>query len=127
MNINFDELLARVTDFIKNETQTDTIVGKQFTLGEYSCVPIIRARMGFGTGGGEGSGPKNEGSGEGMGIGAGVMVEPIGFLVTRGDEIQFLGATRHSGMDNALEKMPDLLEKLIDSRKEVKEKELEKA
>ena len=127
MNINFDELLTRVTDFLKNETQTETIVGDPFTLGEFSCVPIIRARMGFGTGGGEGSGPKNEGMGEGAAIGAGVMVEPIGFLVTRGDEIHFLGANRHSGMDTALEKLPDLLGKWMDNRKEVEQKKLQKA
>ena len=127
MNINFEDLLKRVTEFIKSETKTDTVVGKQFTIGEYTCVPIIRARMGFGTGGGEGVGPKNEGKGEGAGIGAGVSIEPIGFLATRGDKITFLGATKHSGMDTAMEKMPDILEKLIDSRGKVKEKELEKA
>lgn len=127
MNINFEELIKRVTDFIKSETKTDTIVGKQFSLGEFSCVPIIRARMGFGTGGGEGTGPKDTGKGEGAGIGAGVMIEPIGFLVSRGETINFLGATKHSGMDTAIEKMPDILEKLIDSRSQVKEKELEQA
>lgn len=124
MNVNFEALLQRVTEFIQSETKTDTVVGQAFTLGEYTCVPIIRARMGFGTGGGEGAGPKNEGKGEGAMLGAGVVVEPIGFLATRGESISFLGATKHSGFDSALEKMPDLLEKLIDNRTEVKKEEL---
>ena len=126
MNINFDDLLKHVTDFLHNETKTDTIVGKQFTLGEFTCVPIIRARMGFGTGGGEGSGPKDTGQGEGAAIGAGVSIEPIGFLVSRGESIHFLGATKHSGLDTAVEKLPDLLEKFIDNRTITREKELER-
>ncbi|MEL6256960.1 MAG: GerW family sporulation protein [Bacteroidota bacterium] len=117
MNINFEELLSQVTEFIQSETKTDTIIGKQFSLGEFTCVPIIRARMGFGTGGGEGKGPGNEGQGEGAAIGAGVSIEPIGFLVSRADDIHFLGATKHSGMDTALEKLPDLLEKMIENRR----------
>jgi uncharacterized spore protein YtfJ len=125
MNVNFEELIQRVADFIKSETRTETVVGQQFQLGDFTCVPIIRARMGFGTGGGEGTGPKDTGSGEGAALGAGVSIEPVGFLVSRGADISFLGATKHSGVETAFEKMPDLLEKLIESRGKVKEKELQ--
>ena len=123
MNLNFEELIQRVADFLKSETRTETVVGQPFQLGDFTCVPIIRARMGFGTGGGEGTGPKDTGSGEGAALGAGVSIEPVGFLVAQGGEISFIGATKHSGVEAAFEKVPDLLEKLIDSRSKVKMQE----
>ena len=64
--LNVEEMLNKVTDFIHEETNTTTVVGKEFTLGEYTCVPVIRVGLGFGSGGGEGKDPK-KGAGEGGG------------------------------------------------------------
>ena len=59
--------------------------------------------MGFGSGGGEGSEAKSR-KGEGLGAGAGMGIEPLGFLVTKGDEISFLEAGRAHGLAAAYEK-----------------------
>lgn len=67
--------------------------------------------MGFGSGGGGGSESK-EREGEGMGAGAYVGIEPIGFLVTKGDEIPFIEAGKAHGLSAAFEKVPELIEKL---------------
>ena len=85
MELHFEELLGKITDFIKTEAKTETVVGQQFDLGEFKCVPVIKVGMGFGSGGGEGTERKGS-KGEGMGAGAGVGIEPIGFLVSKGDE-----------------------------------------
>lgn len=116
MNINMEELLPKITDFLKSEAKTETIIGEQFQLGEYSCVPVIRLGMGFGSGGGEGEDPK-QGHGEGMGVGGGMGMEPIGFLVTRGEEIKFLPTRDKGGLATAFEKAPDLLEKYMNQQK----------
>lgn len=58
MELHFEELLGKVTDFIKSEAKTETVVGEQFELGEFKCVPVIKVGMGFGSGGGEGAEPK---------------------------------------------------------------------
>ena len=120
MELHFDELLEKITDFLKSEAQTKTIMGEQFQLGEFSCVPVIRVGMGFGSGGGEGNDPK-KGHGEGGGAGAGVTVEPIGFLVSKGDEISFLSAVKSTGFSAVFEKVPDLIEKLTEKKKEAAE------
>ncbi len=70
MELHFEELLGKITDFIKSEAQTKTIIGEQFQLGEFSCVPVIKVGMGFGSGGGEGRDPK-KGEGHGGGVGRG--------------------------------------------------------
>ena len=115
MELHFEELLKQVTDFIKTEAKTETVVGEMFELGEFKCVPVIKVGIGFGSGGGEGF-EKKDLKGEGMGAGAGVGIEPIGFLVTKGDEISFIETGKAHGLSAAFEKLPDLIEKVYNKR-----------
>ena len=48
MKENFDEVLGKVTDFLRTEAKTETVIGKEFILGEFTCVPVIRMGLGFG-------------------------------------------------------------------------------
>ena len=124
---NLNEVLAKITEFLKSEVKTETIVGQQFKLGEFTCVPLMSVGLGFGGGGGEGKGKadsKGEGEGTGAGAGAGMGMGPVGFLVTKGDQIQFISTHSSKGLSAAFEKLPDLLEKYFE--KNVK-KETEKA
>jgi len=119
MKESFDEVLGKVTDFLKNETKTETVIGQTFELGEFKCVPVIRVGMGFGFGGGEGEGDapnKGHGKGGGSGTGAGVGVEPMGFLITRGDQISFIPTKSSKGLAAAFEKVPELLEKYFEKK-----------
>ncbi|NND63241.1 MAG: sporulation protein [Flavobacteriaceae bacterium] len=120
MDLHFEELLTKITEFIKSEAKTETVVGEQFVLGEFKCVPVIKVGMGFGSGGGEGT-EKNTKKGQGMGAGAGVGIEPLGFLVTKGDEISFIEAGKAHGLSAAFEKVPDLIEKIYTSKNKKEE------
>ena len=115
MDLHFEELLEKITEFMKTEANTETVVGKPFELGEFKCVPVIRIGMGFGSGGGEGTEVK-KGKGQGGGAGAGMGIEPIGFLVIKEDHISFLPAGKSTGLAAAFEKVPDLIEKLAQQR-----------
>ena len=115
MELHFEELLKQITDFIKNETKTETVVGAPFDLGEFKCVPVIKVGIGFGSGGGEGF-EKKDLKGEGMGAGAGVGMQPIGFLVTKGENISFLEAGKTLGLAALFEKVPDLVENIAKMR-----------
>ncbi|PBQ30557.1 sporulation protein [Sphingobacteriaceae bacterium] len=117
---NLDEVLSKVTEFLKSEAKTETIIGEQFKLGEFTCVPVMSVGIGFGGGSGEGKGnAKNQAEGEGTGVGgaAGLGMGPVGFLVTHGNEIQFVPARANKGLSAAFEKIPGLLEKLFDQKK----------
>jgi uncharacterized spore protein YtfJ len=120
MELHFEEMLGKITEFMKSEANTETVVGKAFELGEFTCVPVIKLGMGFGSGGGEGT-EAQKGKGQGAGGAAGMGLEPIGFLVTKGDQISFLQAGKTSGLAAAFEKVPDLIEKLVRDRKKEEE------
>jgi uncharacterized spore protein YtfJ len=118
MQTNFEEVLAQVTGFLKSEAKTETVVGKEFKLGEFTCVPVIRVGLGFGYGGGEGE-DQTKAHGGGSGAGAGIGIEPMGFLVSRGADISFVPAKHSKGLAAAFEKMPDVLEKFLEFKEEV--------
>ncbi|HYV90581.1 MAG TPA: GerW family sporulation protein [Chitinophagales bacterium] len=117
---NLNEVLGNISEFLKSEAKTETIIGQQFKLGEFTCVPVMSVGLGFGGGGGEGKGnAKNTGEGEGTGTGAGagMGMGPVGFLVTKGDEIQFIPTRSSKGLSAVFEKVPDLIEKFMDKKK----------
>lgn len=117
MSKDINELVSKLTDFLKQEAKTETVVGKEFKLGEFTCVPVMRLGLGLGYGGGEGRDDKK--AGEGVGGGAGFGMDPIGFLVSRGTEISFVPSRPTSGFSKAMERIPDVLEKFVSAtRKE---------
>lgn len=115
MELHFEELLSKITDFMKSEIKTETVIGEPFELGEFKCVPVIKVGLGFGSGGGEGVEAKGQ-KREGMGVGGGIGIEPIGFLVSRGENISFLAAGKTHGLSAMFEKVPDLIEKMMKNR-----------
>jgi uncharacterized spore protein YtfJ len=119
MTFNLEETVKRLTDFLKTEAKTETVVGQSFQLGEFACVPVIRFGIGLGYGGGEGKAAKQgktDGEGTGGGGGGGVGVEPIGFLATRGDQISFIPTRSSKGISSMFEKVPDLIEKIMEKK-----------
>lgn len=111
--------LHEVTELIKNEVKTETVVGKPFALGEYTCVPVMRIGLGLGAGGGEGS-DKHKAAGAGGGAGGGFGVDPLGFLVTHKEEISFIPTHTSKGLSAAIEKVPDVLNRFMDMREKEK-------
>ncbi len=110
MEIGIEELTNKVLEQLKTIAQTETVIGQQFNIGEFTCVPIIRINLGFGSGGAGGEAPK-QGKGTGGGIGGGVTISPVAFLVTRGDWIQILNVGKGKGVESILEKIPDIIDK----------------
>ena len=120
MALNHEETVKQLTDFLTNEAKTDTVIGQSFQLGEFTCVPVIKFGIGIGYGGGEGHGDspgKGKGEGTGIGGGGGLGVAPIGFLVTRSDQISFIPTHISTGLGAAFEKVPELLEKFMGNQK----------
>ena len=115
--MNFETMLQRLTEFIQKEAKTETVIGEPFQLGEFNCIPVIRLGVGFGSGGGSGDSVKT-GKGEGGGAGAGIGIDPIGFLVTKDNEISFISTHQNKGLSAIFDKIPDLLEKMAKNKKE---------
>lgn len=115
MNNNVNDLMAKLTDFLKNEAKTETVIGQQFQLGEFSCVPVIGVGFGLGA---AGNANKAKGDVESEAGGAGVGMASIGFLISKGEHIQFLSARPASALSTAFEQVPALLDKYLASKKE---------
>ncbi|ERM84685.1 hypothetical protein P872_23535 [Rhodonellum psychrophilum GCM71 = DSM 17998] len=115
METNFNVVIEKLTEFLHREAKTGTVVGEQFILGEFTCVPVVRVGMGLGSGGGEGDSSKN-GKGQGLGAGVGMGIEPIGFLVTKGSEISFISTHQEKGISKMFDKVPDLIKTLLQKK-----------
>lgn len=123
MKFNMEESVKQMTEFLKTEATTETVMGQPFQLGEFTCVPVIKFGLGLGYGGGEGEGPadgKSKAEGNGGGAGGGIGIAPTGFLVTRGDQISFIAAQNNKGLSAAFEKVPELIEKFMDKKNKEK-------
>ncbi|MGP8215765.1 MAG: GerW family sporulation protein [Bacteroidia bacterium] len=117
---NLNDVLGKISEFLKSEAKAETIIGQQFKLGDYTCVPVMRIGIGFGGATGEGKGNAKsiaEGMGTGLGSGGGVGMGPVGFLVTKGSEIEFIPVSSGKGLSAAFAKLPELLENFIERNK----------
>jgi len=118
MAINLEESIKQLTDFLKSEAKTETVIGQSFPLGEFTCIPVMKFGIGVGYGGGEGHGdaPTGKGEGTGMGAGGGIGVEPIGFLTTRGEQISFISTRTGKSMGEIFEKVPEMINKMMEKK-----------
>jgi uncharacterized spore protein YtfJ len=116
MNTKLNEMMTDIATFLKNEANTKTVVGETFKLGNFDCVPVIRVGMGFGSGTGERDLPRKEHD-EGIGAGVGMGIEPIGFLVTNMETIQFIPTKSSPGIAKIFEAAPNLIEKYFEGKR----------
>ncbi len=126
METNFEQLLEKLASQVKSMASTETILGEEFQMGPFTCKPVIRVGLGFGGGNGEGDDPRHKGKGKGLGAGAGIGVSPVGFLVTKGDEISFIPANNKKGLSDLIDKVPDLIEKVTEMKSKQEESAKEK-
>jgi uncharacterized spore protein YtfJ len=126
MEIKIDELLDKVSAHVKDLANTETILGEEFKIGEFTCRPVIKVGTGFGSGAGTGDDPKRKMKGTGGGAGAGIGIVPLGFLTAKGDEISFIAVDKKTALSTLFEKVPDLVEKVAEMKnKENKKSEKE--
>jgi uncharacterized spore protein YtfJ len=117
MEVNIEDLLDKVSQHVKTIASTETVLGEEFKLGEYTCRPVIKVGTGFGSGAGVGDDPKGKNKGTGAGAGAAMGVVPVGFLAARGDQITFIPVDRKSPLSNLVDKVPDLVDKFAEMKK----------
>lgn len=118
METNSENVFNKVSDNLKELIKTETIVGEEFTIGEYTCKPVIKVGVGFGTGNGKGEKGNKNMHGEHSGAGAGLGIAPVGFLATKGGEISFIPANNKNGLSSIFEKVPNLIEKIMEMKNE---------
>ena len=82
METKIDELLDKVSGHVKDLASTKTVLGDEFTLGDFIIRPVIKVGTGFGRGAGTGTDPKKKASGTGTGAAAGLALPSgVSFLM----------------------------------------------
>jgi uncharacterized spore protein YtfJ len=125
MDINIEGLLDKLSGHVKDLANTETILGEEFKIGEFTCRPVIKVGTGYGSGAGEGDDPKGKNKGGGGGAGAAIGITPLGFLTTKGDEIFFIPSEKKTAISSLMEKVPDLVEKVAEMKNKEEKKEEE--
>jgi uncharacterized spore protein YtfJ len=118
MEFKIEELLDKVSGHVKDLASTETVLGEEFKIGGFTCRPVVKVGTGFGSGAGTGDDPKSKAKGTGGGAAAGIGVIPLGFLTTKGDEISFIAVDKKTALSTLFEKVPDLVEKMAEMKKE---------
>lgn len=103
-----EDLVKSLLDELKVIASTETIIGNPFQAGDTSIIPVSRVSMGIGVGGGG-----QDQQRKGVAGGGGVKVEPIAFLVVKDQGVSLLNIGRGKGLDAIYEKVPELVDKIV--------------
>ena len=116
-------VLDAVLSKLRALAETGQTFGEPITVGDTTIVPYVSLKFGLGGGGGgtslqNGTGIDNPGTWGGAG--GGVKVEPMGFLVIRGESVEMLPIERESNQWAAIaEGVLPMLEQWIEQRSQV--------
>ncbi|MEO0854809.1 MAG: spore germination protein GerW family protein [Cyanobacteria bacterium J06648_11] len=94
-----DTVLDAVLTKLRTLAETSQTFGDPITVGDTTIVPYMSLRFGLGGGGGAGNGlPHADANAASMWgtAGGGVKIEPMGFLVIRGDRVDVMPIDRQS-------------------------------
>lgn len=124
------ELMRSTIESVRAVADANTIVGTPIKTGDVTLIPV--SRMSFGVGGGGGDFTiKNQKPGAdnsfGGGSAASAKLEPVAFLVVRGDSVRLLPVAPPPAttVDRVIETVPEVVDKVtgfIEKQQEKKAK-----
>lgn len=126
MNNNISDMLTSSMEKIQKMVDVNTIIGQAVSVGDgVTVVPITKIHIGMGGGGTEfatKSALTSKKDPFGGGLGAGVSIDPVAFLIIKGDSVRMMPVAEPASttVDRIVEQAPDLIDKLadfLDSRK----------
>ena len=116
-----ENLVKTTLTEIEKVLSTKTVVGEPLVMGDTTLVPLISAGFGFGAGGGSGKGEaKQKGEGSAGGTGGGAFVKPVAVVIVtkEGVKVEPIIGSLAGAMEKLGEKIPYLIEKWWEQRKE---------
>lgn len=121
------DLMSATLEKIRAMVDVNAVVGQPIQTGEVTIIPVSKVSFGFASGGsdfiGKNQKPENENT-FGGGSGAGVNINPIAFLVVRGDNVRLLYVA--PPLDGAVDRVVDMVPELVDKVTGFIEKQQEK-
>ena len=128
-----NELMGTTMEKIKTMMDANTIIGDPIQTGDVTLIPVSRLSFGF-AGGGSDFVTKNQKPGTdntfGGGSGASAKLEPVAFLIVRGENVKLLPVAPPPAttVDRVIETVPEVVDKVtafIEKQQEKKAKSVE--
>ena len=114
-----ENLMTTTMESLRDMVDVNTVIGEPISTPDGATViPISRVSFGFVAGGGEyGESQTRQKSGETTdadipfagGAGSGVTVQPMGFLVSKGDQVRLVPAQYCQSIDRLIELIPQAM------------------
>ena len=121
------DLMSATMEKIRTMVDVNTIVGQPILAGEVTNIPVSKVSFGFASGGSDFATKNQKPDADnsfGGGSGAGVNINPIAFLVVRGDTVKLLPVAPPP--DGAVDRVVDMVPELVDKVTGFIEKQQEK-
>ena len=110
---------------VREMVDANTIVGEPVdTVDGIKLIPVSKVSFGF-TGGGGGGKKQESDNGFGGGFGAGVKIDPIAFIVVKGESVKMLHVAPPPAttLDRVIGTVPEVVDKITDFIKDKKDNE----
>lgn len=126
MEHSIHDLLGATMERVRTLVDANTIIGTPIQAGDTTLIPVSKLSFGFGCGGGDfvakGGKPAAPSLNSGGG-GGGAKLDPVAFLIIRGDSIKLLPVTQPTNsVDRIVELVPEVLDKITDFIEKQQEK-----
>ena len=122
-----NEMMSTTMEKIRSMMDANTIIGDPIQTGEVTLIPVSRLSFGFASGGSDFV-TKNQKPGAentfGGGSGASAKMEPVAFLIIRGDSVRLLPVA--PGPITTVDRIVDAVPEVVDKVTEFIERQQEK-
>ena len=125
-NHPINDLMSSTMQRIREMVDANTIIGDPIRTDEVTLIPVSKLSFGFASGGSDfaSKGQKPDSNLFGGGGGAGVNIQPVAFLVIKGDTVKVLPVAPPPAttVDRVVEMVPDVMDKVTDFIEKQQEK-----
>lgn len=112
-----NDLLSTTMEKIRTMVDANTIIGQPIRAEGVTLIPVSKLSFGFGTGGSDFT-TKNQKPTQantfGGGSGAGAKLEPVAFLIVKGESVRLLSVAPPAGttVDRVIDMVPEVMDKV---------------
>lgn len=112
-----NELVDTTMEKIRAMADVNTLIGQPIVVGEVTLIPVSRLSFGFAGGGSDfttKTQKETQANPFGGGTGASAKLEPVAFLIVKGDNVRLLPAAPGPGtpVDRVIDVLPDVVDKV---------------
>ena len=118
MSHPLSDMMDTTMEKIRSMVDVNTVVGDPITTPNgVTIIPVSRVNYGFGGGGADYVSKNASPTGQnpfGAGIGAGITIQPVAFLIIKGESVRMLPVAEpaNTSVDRIIELIPELVDKV---------------